>query len=85
MNEMELCNSIPLSNVAEIYDEGMSVLISHMGIARAEEFISLLLLSDTDYTKWHQGIAQKMTPEKFAEIIEESERNNPYRGNAKII
>lgn len=50
-----------------------------------EEFISLLSLSANDYTKWHQNITEEMTPEKFTEIIEESERENPYRGNAKII
>lgn len=40
---------------------------------------------DSDYTKYHQRLAREMTPERFSRIIEESERTNPYSGNAKII
>ena len=56
-----------------------------MGVVRAEEFISAVSLSGSDYTKWHQKIAKDMTPEKFADIVEESERKNHYSGKAKII
>ena len=40
---------------------------------------------NSDYTKMHQFLAATITPEIFAGIIEESERESPYTGNAKII
>ena len=48
-----------------------------MGVVRAEEFISAVSLSGSDYTKWHQKIAKDMTPERFADIVEKSEKRIP--------
>ena len=81
----EAFKSVSTQRVKEIYDEGISILITHMGTERAEEFISLLSLSANDYTKWHQKMADSMTQEEFDRIVEEAERTSPYTGDPSTI
>ena len=68
-----------------LYDEGVSLLARHMGVVRAEQFISLILRSPIDYTKWHQDMADSMTREELSRIVDEVERTSPYAGNPATI
>ncbi len=72
-------------NTMELYNEGVSILTQHMGIVRAEQFISVLLREPFDYTKWHQSMADTMTKEKFSEIAEQAEILTPYEGSKSTI
>lgn len=72
-------------STVELYDEGLSILTRHMGVVRAEQFISVVLKEPFDYTKWHQRMADSMTKEAFSSIVEESERTSPYAGDLSTI
>ena len=72
-------------NTMELYDEGVSILARHLGVVRAEQFISVLLKEPFDYTKWHQKMADSMTQEEFDKIVEEAERTSPYAGDPSTI
>ncbi|MBR1657383.1 MAG: hypothetical protein IJ697_02820 [Synergistaceae bacterium] len=77
-------NSIA-ENTMELYNEGISLLASRMGVVRAEQFISILLREPFDYTKWHQSMADTMTKESFTEIAEQAELLTPYTGDISTI
>ena len=72
-------------NTMELYDEGVSILTQHMGVVRAEQFISVILKEPFDYTKWHQKMADRMTSEEFARIVDEAEKSSPYAGAPSTI
>ncbi|MBR0258117.1 MAG: hypothetical protein IJQ58_10305 [Synergistaceae bacterium] len=82
---MALMNDSLSKNTMELYDEGISILTRHMGIIRAEQFISVLLREPFDYTKWHQHMADTMTQERFTALAEQAEKLMPYTGDPSTI
>ncbi len=72
-------------NTIDLYNEGVSILIQHMGTIHAEQFISILMRESFDYTKWHQNMADTMTKESFTEIAEQAEILTPYQGDTSTI
>lgn len=72
-------------NTIDLYNEGVSILIQHMGTIRAEQFISILMRESFDYTEWHQSMADTMTKESFTEIAEQAEILTPYEGDTSTI
>lgn len=80
-----IAEPILAKNTMELYDEGVTILTRHMGVVRAEQFISILLKEPFDYTKWHQKMADSMTKEEFDKIVENAERTSPYAGDPSTI
>jgi len=37
-------------------NEGMKVLATHLGLVKAERFISLMIREPFDYTEWQRGL-----------------------------
>jgi hypothetical protein len=66
-----------------IRSEGMNVLIKHLGLIEAEQFVMLIQKETFDYTKWQENLFADMTIEEIynnaAKLREENKRmkNNP--------
>ena len=50
-----------------IRNEGMKILIKHLGKVEAERFISLIIREPFDYTKWQKGLWEEKTVEEISE------------------
>ena len=62
---IEMGDTITKPNSFDIYDEGLRLLTEHMGVLKAETFISVLLREQFDYTRWHRSLVDKTTKEQF--------------------
>ena len=78
-------DTITRPNSFDIYDEGLRLLTEHLGVVKAETFVSVLLREQFDYTKWHRSLADKTTKDQFHEWAEESERMDPYKGDPATV
>ena len=50
-----------------IRNEGMKILIKHLGKAEAERFISLIIREPFDYTKWQKELWEGKTVREVSE------------------
>ena len=50
-----------------IRNEGMKVLIKHLGKVEAERFISLIIREPFDYTKWQKGLWEDRSVKEISE------------------
>jgi hypothetical protein len=61
-----------------IRSEGMNVLIKHLGLIEAEQFVMLIQKETFDYTKWQENLFEDMTIEEIynnaAKLREENKR-----------
>jgi hypothetical protein len=61
-----------------IRSEGMNVLIKHLGLIEAEQFVMLIQKETFDYTKWQEDLFEDMTIEEIynnaARLREENKR-----------
>jgi hypothetical protein len=48
-----------------IRSEGMNVLIKHLGLIEAEQFVMLIQKETFDYTKWQENLFEDMTIEEI--------------------
>ena len=46
-------------------NEGMKVLASHLGLVKAERFISLMIRDPFDYTEWQRGLFKDVPLDVF--------------------
>jgi len=46
-------------------NEGMKVLATHLGLVKAERFISLMIREPFDYTEWQRGLYQDIPLDDF--------------------
>jgi hypothetical protein len=46
-------------------NEGMKVLATHLGLVRAERFISLMNREPFDYTEWQRGLYKDIPLDDF--------------------
>jgi len=46
-------------------NEGMKVLASHLGLVKAERFISLIIREQFDYTEWQRGLFKDVPLDTF--------------------
>jgi len=46
-------------------NEGMKVLATHLGLVKAERFISLMIREPFDYTEWQRGLFKDVTLDDF--------------------
>ncbi|WP_276619558.1 hypothetical protein [Syntrophomonas wolfei] len=59
-----------------IRNEGMKVLIKHLGKIDAERFISLILREPFDYTKWQKDLWKDKTVKEISEAAMEYRRTD---------
>ena len=73
------------TNTMEVIDRGIRCLSENMGIVDAEEFISVIIREQFDYTKWHRAFADSMDKTAVKRLVKESAANNTYGGNPATI
>ena len=50
-----------------LLDNGMNLLVEHLGLVEAERFIYLVNRDRFDYTRWHGVLSEGKTIEEIAE------------------
>jgi hypothetical protein len=58
-----------------IINEGMKILIEHLGKVEAERFIALILREPFDYTKWQANLWQDKTVKEVSEAAMNYRKN----------
>ena len=58
-----------------IINEGMKILIEHLGKVEAERFIALIIREPFDYTKWHVDLWQDKTVKEVSEAAMKYRKN----------
>ena len=46
-------------------NEGMKILANHLGLVKAERFISLMIREPFDYTEWQRGLYKDVPLDDF--------------------
>ena len=72
-------------STAEIMKKGMDCLIQNLGIIETEQFISVIIREQFDYTKWQREYFDQIPKEELKEDIVSFVNSHPYQGNAKEI
>lgn len=72
------------SHTAEIMNKGMNCLLEKLGVAEAEQFISIIR-EKFDYTKWQQIHFDEMAPEEIDDGAKQYAEDHPLKGAAKIV
>jgi len=52
-------------NDTVLKNEGMKVLATHLGLVKAERFISLMIREPFDYTEWQRSLYQDVPLDDF--------------------
>ncbi len=73
------------TNTMEVIDRGIRCLSENIGVIETEEFISVILREQFDYTKWHQAFADRMTKEDIKELVRKSAVSSPYGGDPATV
>ena len=67
---------------AVLLDNGMNLLVEHLGLVEAERFVYLMNRDRFDYTQWHGTLSEGKTIEEIAERAmqrREGERDETYQ------
>jgi hypothetical protein len=54
-----------MNNDTVLKNEGMKVLTTHLGLVKAERFISLMIREPFDYTEWQRGLYKDIPLDDF--------------------
>ena len=54
-----------MNNDTVLKNEGMKVLATHLGLVKAERFISLMIREPFDYTEWQRELYKDVPLEDF--------------------
>ena len=74
------------SSTMEIMNRGMRCLRNQLGTVEAEQFISIVIREQFDYTKWHQTAFDDMSFEELSQAAAVYGETHPFKGKkAKII
>ena len=49
-------------------NEGMQILINHLGCVEAERFISYIIREPFDYTEWQRGLFNDLSVEELSSL-----------------
>ena len=74
-----------MMTTSEILNTGMKCLKEKLGIVGAEQFISVIIREQFDYTKWQREHFDAKTPEQISKEARAFADKNPHMGKAKII
>ena len=66
------------SNV-EIMNRGINCLLEKLGVVETEQFISVIMRENFDYTKWQRERFDDMSSEEFHKEAIEYARKNPFK------
>ena len=69
----------------EILNTGMTCLKEKLGIVGAEQFISVIIREQFDYTKWQREHFDAKGSEQISQEARVFTEKNPHSGKAKII
>ncbi len=73
-------------NTIEVMNRGMRCLRKYLGTVEAEQFISVIIREQFDYTKWHETAFDDSTLKEFSDEAAEYDKAHPFKGTiAKII
>ena len=71
-----------MESMTEIMNKGMKCLTEQMGIIEAEQFISMIIREQFDYTKWQRDYFDTKKPEAISEEASLFEKAHPFMGDA---
>ena len=54
-----------MNNDTVLKNEGMKVLATHLGLVKAERFISLMIREPFDYTEWQRNLYKDVPLDDF--------------------
>ena len=54
-----------MNNDTVLRNEGMKVLSKHLGLVKAERFISLMIREPFDYTEWQRNLYKDVSLDDF--------------------
>ena len=74
-----------MMTTSEILNTGMTCLKEKLGIAGAEQFISVIIREQFDYTKWQREHFDAKGSEQISQEARAFAEKNPHSGKAKII
>ena len=72
-------------STAEVMKRGMQCLTDGLGIVEAEQFISIIIREQMDYTKWQRQYFDAMAPGEFGRQASEYAKEHPFQGKVKRI
>ncbi len=73
------------ASTAEVMRRGMQCLTDGLGIVEAEQFISIIIREQMDYTKWQRQYFDAAEPGEFGRQALEYAKEHPFKGKAKRI
>jgi hypothetical protein len=63
-----------------IRNKGMQVLVRHLGMVEAEQFIMLIQKEPFDYTKWRESLFEEMSIDEINERAARFRERHPTAG-----
>ena len=73
------------TSTAEVMRRGMQCLTEGLGVVEAEQFISVIIREQMDYTKWQRQFFDSMAPGEFGKNALMYAKEHPFKGKAKRI
>ena len=64
-------------NTLEIMNEGMNCLLKELGVIKTEQFISVMIREQFDYTKWQRNLFETMSVDELNEAAAQYTKENP--------
>ena len=65
------------TNTLEIMNEGMNCLLKELGVIKTEQFISVMIREQFDYTKWQRNLFENMSVDELNEATAKYAEENP--------
>ena len=66
-----------MTNTAEIMNKGVSILLKNMGALETEQFISVIIREQFDYTKWQREFFENVSSDEFYSAAVEYDKAHP--------
>lgn len=59
-------------------NKGINCLLEKLGVVETEQFISVIIREQFDYTKWQQQHFDSLNPDEFSQNAIEYAKKNPF-------
>jgi hypothetical protein len=73
------------SSTVEIMNKGMQCLLENLGVVEAEQFVSVIIKEQFDYTKWQREYFDNMSPEEIDVAVKQYVERHAFEGKAKTV
>ncbi|MCD8348915.1 MAG: hypothetical protein LUD16_13440 [Lachnospiraceae bacterium] len=67
-----------MANSIEIMNKGMECLLEKLGIVETEQFISVIIREQFDYTKWQRDRFDAMDADEFNSAAVDYAKTHPF-------